>query len=218
MSYLPVALDSRTAKDAYVNKRVKIRKSAVVLAIGFCAATGCSANTTTSPNPSPAPAVPSASSTAGLGRTYHHPTDGYSFNPPAGWVLHPTEGQAGLSALFGAPVVDNSGQKPFVSNINVVVAQTSDPLEGLVSQTKEAYPNSLDNYKVVIDSPTVANGLAAHFLGGTYDIPGTGQMQNIQLMLVSASKLYTVTFTSTAKSFNENRALAEASLLSLTLN
>jgi hypothetical protein len=151
-----------------------------------------------------------------LAATYHSP-DGYSLSPPDGWVLHPTDGQNGVSVVFAAPALDQAAKKPFVDNLNVVITPTPDTLDNLVAQTKQQYPSVLTNYKVVTDQPTTVNGHAAHLLGGTYDDPTAGPLQNIQLILAEAGKEYTVTFTSATASFDGFHEPIQASLSTFTL-
>jgi hypothetical protein len=151
---------------------------------------------------------------ADLAVPYHSP-DGYSISPPAGWSAR---GYPSLSAAFVAPTLDNAVQKPFVDNLNVVVAPTPLTLGSTISQEKQQNPSYLSNYTIVTDQPTtLPNGQTAHLLGGTFDWPNGGELENIQLVLVNAGKEYAVTFTSSAGNFNNNYDLARASLSSFTL-
>lgn len=132
--------------------------------------------------------------------------------------MHPTDGQQGLSSLFSAPAVDPAAQKPFVDNINVTVQPTKQTLDELIALTKAKYPSYLANYHVVADQPvTMSTGHPAHILSGTYDAPGVGPSENVQLTLVEAGKAYTVTFTSPAASFDSYHELVRASLYTFTL-
>jgi hypothetical protein len=193
------------------------RLFAAVVAVGLVGLVGCSSGSTSAPSePSSEPAAPSAPS-APLTEAYKSP-DGYSISVPAGWVFHPTDGQNGLSSLFGAPTADKTDQKPFVANINVVISPTTESLDSVASQAKQQSPGVLANFKVVTDQPTtVAGGHPAYLLGGTYDQPGTGSLENLQLLLVEAGKQYTITFTSPAGSFSNYQTSAQASLASFTL-
>jgi hypothetical protein len=125
--------------------------------------------------------------------------------------------QDGLSVFFGAPAVDKAVEKPFDDNLNVVITNTKEGVDGVVSDAKRQYPSVLTNYKVVIDEPAVANGHPARLLGGTYDAEGFGSMRNIQVLLVDAGKAYLATFTFPAASFSSYEAVSRASLASFTL-
>jgi DcrB len=193
----------------------QIRLVAVAVAVGLVGVAGCSSASTSAPSPPPPSAA--APPAAPLTQAYQSP-DGYSISAPAGWIFHPTDGQNGLSSLFGAPTADRTDQKPFVANINVVITATADSLDNLVSQTRQQAPTVLANFKVVTDQPTtVAGGHPAYLLGGTYDQQGTGSLENLQLLLVEAGKQYTVTFTSPAGSFSTYQASAQAALASFNL-
>jgi hypothetical protein len=207
-----------TASRVHGAQSSRVRLWLTVVAIGLLGVTGCSAGNSGTPVPAPspsaAPAVPAPS--VPLAAAYHSP-DGYSISPPDGWVLHPTNGQNGVSVVFAASALDPAAKKAFVDNLNVVITATPETLDALVAQTKQQYPSVLTNYKIVTDQPTTLNGHAAHLLGGTYDDPAAGPLQNIQLILADAGKEYTVTFTSAAPSFDGFHEPIQASLSTFTL-
>lgn len=197
-----------------------MRVLAGVLAVSLAGLAGCSSAEPAAPG-TPAPSAPASSAAPqpggdSLAAAYHSP-DGYGISPPAGWVLHPTDGQGGLSVVFAAPAIDKAAPKPFADNLNVVVTPTPATLDALIAETKQKYPSVLTNYKVVTDQPAVVNGHPAHLLGGTYDDERSGPLQNIQLIVVEAGKEYTITFTSPAPSFDSFHAVVQASLSSFTL-
>jgi len=195
----------------------RTRGCAALIAAGLIGVTGCSSGNTSAPSaPPPSTAPTTAAPSVPLAAAYHSP-DGYSISPPDGWVLHPTDGQNGVSVVFAAPALDQAAKKPFVDNLNVVITATPETLDALVAQTKQQYPSVLTNYKVVTDQPTTVNGQAAHLLGGTYDDPAAGPLQNIQLILAEGGKEYTVTFTSAAPSFDAFHEPIQASLSTFTL-
>jgi hypothetical protein len=100
----------------------------------------------------------------------------------------------------------------------VVITPTTDTLESRIAQAKQQSPGLLPNYTVVADQPvTLSGGQPAHLLGATYDQQGTGPLENIQLILVTAGKEYTITFTSPARSFDSYHDLVQASLTSFSL-
>jgi hypothetical protein len=215
MTTMMLCMKTRCAVDATGSR---LGLFAVVIAVGLVGAAGCSSGNASAPStPTPSAAPPAAAPSTPLAAAYHSP-DGYSISPPADWILHPTDGQDGLSVLFGAPTVDKAAPKPFVDNLNVVITATPENLDSLVSETKQKYPSVLKNYKVVTDQPiTLPNGQPAHLLGGTSDDERSGSLENIQLILVSAGKEYTITFTSPAASFDSYHDLIQASLASFTL-
>jgi hypothetical protein len=177
-------------------------------------------------SPPPETAAPSAAPTADdpdkgrvtLGPPFRNPADGYQIEPPAGWVQRRTNPADGISVAFTAPTPDTSGGQPFNTNLNVFITPAKGTLEQSVAQTIQMYPSVLENYQVVINEPTVMfDEHPAHFLGGTYDVPGVGKVQNLQLMLVEAGKLYTTTFTTPEKSYPALQTNAFGSLISFTL-
>ncbi|MGI8816764.1 MAG: DcrB-related protein [Pseudonocardia sp.] len=184
---------------------------ASVAAVGLVGAAGCSSAGSSASAPAAAPAP-----SAGLGQAYHSP-DGYRISPPADWVLHPTDGRGGLSVRFAAPTADKAAPEPFADNLNVVITPTTRSLDNLVAETKQQYPSVLTNYKVVTDQSGVIGGQPAHLLGGTYDDPRSGSLENIQMLILSAGKQYTVTFTAPAASFDSLHAAMLASLASFAV-
>lgn len=194
---------------------------AVVVTVGLICVAGCSAASTSAPS-TPTSSAPSAAPSApapALSATVYQSPDGYSIRPPAGWIMHPTGGQDGLSVLFTAPTVDKAVQKPFADNLSVAIQSTTESLDSLISETKQKYPSFLANYKVVTDQPiAVAGGQPAHLLGGTYDVEGTGTLENIQLTVTNPGKAYTVTFTSPAGSFDNYHDQIQAALASFALS
>ena len=134
--------------------------------------------------------------------------------------MHPTGGENGLSVVFSAPSVDLAIQRPFADSLTVTIAPTTDNLDVLMTKTKQQYPNYLKNYTVVTDQPITLSDRRSqgHLLGGTYEVPGTGLLQNIQLTVLNAGKSYTVTFTSPATDFDNYHALAQTVLASFTLH
>lgn len=200
-----------------------------VLAISLVGLVGCSSSDHSSGPSSPSsvavapPASPSQPSTASpsqapptLSSTVYDSPDGYTIRPPEAWVLHPTGGENGLSVLFSAPSADPAVQRPFADSLTVAIASTTDSLDVLMTKTKQQYPNYLKNYTVITDQPiTLSDGRSqGHLLGGTYDMPGTGLLQNIQLTVLNAGKSYTVTFTSPASDFDNYHTLVQAVLAS----
>lgn len=184
----------------------------VAAAAGFFGVTGCSGGGMSGSAP-----VSSVSS-AGTSAPYHSWVDGYSFVPPRGWALHPTDPQSGLSSLFSAPTADSVDGKPFVSNINVVVAIVPHDLEETVAETKQSYPTIFVNYQPLVDEGvTLANGESGHLLGGSYDQPGTGALRNLQLFVVDGGKNYVVSATAPAGNFGSYESVLSSSLLSFTL-
>ena len=133
--------------------------------------------------------------------------------------MHATGGQDGISILFSAPEVDKAAQKPFADNLTVAIQSTTQSLDGLIAETKQKYPSYLANYKVVTDqSIATGDGRPAHLLGGTYDVEGTGSLENIQLTVAANGKAYTVTFTSPAASFESYHEQIQAVLASFSLS
>lgn len=188
---------------------------AVLLAVALVGTASCSSsasNTPTAPQAADAPSAPAVN----LANPYHS-KDGYSISPPADWIYHPTDGQGGVSSVFGAPARDPGAKAPFVDNINVVVVPASGDLNTLVAETKQQYPSVLTNYTVTTDEPTTVNNHPAYLLGGTYEDPKSGPLQNIQIMVVDSGKLYTATFTSATPTFNSMQEVAKASLRSFRI-
>lgn len=189
--------------------------SVLLVATAAAVLTGCSSGPV--PQAAPVAAPPSPAPSSQVGRPYHSP-DGYSINPPSGWVLHPTSPGSGISVLFAADTVDPAAQKPFVDNLNVVITPTDKTVESLAAETKAKYPSILTNYKSVTDqATTMPTGQAGYLLGGTFDAEGYGSEENIQLLIVNAGKLYTATFTTATGSFDGHHDLFQASLASLVV-
>ena len=187
-----------------------------LLGLGGCTSSSGAASTPHPPSAGPpAPAGPSVELT-----TPYESPDGYSISAPAGWVLHPTDGQNGLSVLFAAQTKDAAAQKPFVDNINVVITPVmAESLDAIVERTKQQSPAVLPNYSLVDVRPIDVDGHDGRLLTATYDHEGAaGQLQNLQLIAVNGTKQYTVTFTSAAGSFGNLQVLAKSSLSSLVLN
>jgi hypothetical protein len=193
---------------------VSSRLVTVVVAAGLVGLTGCASENPppASPPPSPASADPGV---VALAPPYRHPTEGYQVRPPVGWVQQATAPQDGISVLFSSPTPDSSGQNSFTSNLNVFITPARGTLDDSVATTIGTYPSVLRNYQLITNDPTVIAGdRPAHLLGGTYDVPGVGRLQNLQLVVVDAGKLYTVTVTCPEHSYPELRKTALAALSS----
>lgn len=197
---------------------VRPRLLGAVLAAGLAGAAGCSSSAPPEAAPTTAPSAAAESGRVTLGQPFRSPADGYQISPPAGWVQRPTAPEDGISALFLAPTPDTSGQKPFNTNLNVLITPARGNLEQSVADTIQLFPSILQNYQLVINEPTVVSGEhPAHFLGGTYDLPGVGRIQNLQLVLVEAGKLYTITVTCPEKAYPGLQTNAVGSLSSFML-
>lgn len=188
------------------------------LAAGLAGLTGCSSSVAPTTPDSAQPAPPAANSAPGavsLGPDFRSAADGYQISPPAGWVLRPTNPQDGISVLFTTPTPDTSGGKPFNTNLNVYITPAKGDLDTSVAQSIAVYPSILQNFQVLINEPTVVSGNhPAHFIGGTYDIPGVGRVRNLQLVAVDAGKLYTATITVPEQGYSALQTNAVASLSS----
>jgi hypothetical protein len=197
----------------------RVRLIVVVAAAGLFVVAACSSGAgpaAASSLPSPPPVNSSSSEAAAV--PYRNSADGYSFVPPPAWAFRPTDPQSGLSSLFSAPTADLADGKPFVSNINVIVASTPDDLDKTIAETKQAYPTSFVNYQLLADEAvTLTGGRSGHLLGGSYDQPGSGSLRNLQLFVVDAGKNYVVSATTPAASFGRYESALRSSLLSFTL-
>lgn len=193
----------------------RTRICAVLLAATLAGMTACSSVDTAAP--AARSAAPASSAPAANLAAPYQSKDGYSISPPTGWIYHPVDSQRGVSSIFGAPGRDAGAKAPFVDNINVVITPTTSDLGAVIAATKQQYPGILTNYQVTTDEPTTVNNRPAYLLGGTYDDPKSGPLQNIQVILVDAGKAYSITFTSAAATFASLKQIATASLNSFTL-
>lgn len=197
-----------------------LRSGLIVAALTAALAglTGCSSSAPSTTTDSAQPAPPAATSAPGavsLGPAFNSVPDGYQISPPAGWVQRPTNPQDGISVLFTTPSPDTSTGKPFNTNLNVYITPAKGDLDASVAQSIAVYPSILQNFQVVINEPTVVSGNhPAHFIGGTYDIPGVGRVRNLQLVAVEAGKLYTATITVPEQGYAALQTNAVASLSS----
>ena len=176
---------------------------AVLVAVAMAGVAGCSSSASNGAGSTASPPSTAAP---------YHSKDGYSISAPAGWIFHPSDGQNGVSSIFGAPTTDSAAKIPFVDNINVVITPADADLETAVAKSIQQGPSILPNYKVTTNEPTTADGHPAHLLGGTYDDGQAGPLENLQLIIVNGSKEYTISFTSTTENYSGQRDLAEASL------
>jgi hypothetical protein len=207
-----------------MNARIWTRACVVLGAVALAGLAGCSSDTPASDSASaptpPGAATASASApanpSAALGAPYRSP-DGYFISPPAGWALHPVDPRSGVSVVFAATTLDKAAAKPFADNLNVVITPESRPLDAVVAETKAKYPTIVTNYQVVTDQPVSVQGQPAHLIGGTYADERSGALENIQLVVVNGGKMYSVTFTTPAASFDKFHEAMNASLGSFGL-
>lgn len=216
-----VALD--TVPPAVKMSRMTTRMAQVlVAAVAVATLAGCSSEAPTTPAPAappssaaPAPNAPAAPGPGLVGAVYTSP-DGYSISPPAGWKEFQLDKSTGVSSAFGATQLDKGVTQPFAANLSVVITPETRPLDVVVAQSKALNPNTLRNYKAVIDQPAGDASQSAHVLGGTYD-DQRGQLQNVQLITLKEGKQYTVTYTSSAAGFGALTDTFKASMRTFAL-
>jgi len=117
--------------------------------------------------------------------------------------------------MFVASDLDTTGQKPFATNIDVTVTpRTGSPEQG-VEDASQAGPDHALNYRRTTDVPvTLSDGRTARLIGGTYDVPGTGSLRNMQLLVLDAGDSYVVTATMTATGYIRYESAVRSALLS----
>lgn len=134
----------------------------------------------------------------------------FSIVPPQGWRPD-TSGRESTAVFFLASDPDTAAAGPFVSNINVLVLPAHADLDATVGAARGELAG-LNAYRLLDDeAATLAGGLPAHVLGGTFTQSGFA-LRNLQLFTVYQGSTVVVTGTALADRWAGYGALVDASL------
>ena len=202
-------------RSIWIQPRV-LRYTIVVVSVASLALvlSGCGGQPASSPDRQPSPSD-SASRERSSGQPFTSP-EGYQYSPPAGWQT--TEGvpNSGISAIFLKPKETES--QAFQENVNIYVSPTLDSLQSLVAKTKEKTPAYLKGYTVIGELATaLKSGQSAYELGGIYQDGASGQLENLQLMVVAIGKQFVVTYTASSGTFLQSLDAIQESFQSFLL-
>ncbi|WP_214364634.1 photosystem II reaction center PsbP family protein [Pseudonocardia sp. H11422] len=139
----------------------------------------------------------------------------FSLVPPRGWTPD-ASGRQDTAVVFLHSRPDPAPPGPFLPNINVVVLPAGADLAVTVVGARREL-GDLTAYRPVEDeTASLAGGLPAHVLGGTFTRAGYA-LRNLQLFTVSGGSTFVVTGTALADRWDDYRALFDASLHTLTV-
>lgn len=172
--------------------------------IGTAVAAPGPAATTAAAAPSPASGL--------LGSPYADTMGRFRVTPPAGWKPG-TSTDPRVAVFFADPAPTGN----FRSNVNVYVVDSGLSLDATVVGARSEL-SGLTAYTATTDEPiTLADGTAAHLLGGTFrDLRLGLTLRNLQLFTVHDRKAFAVTATATAGDWPEQEQRMRAALVSLT--
>lgn len=142
----------------------------------------------------------------------------YSIQAPEGWVLKESDAASGSStrpfAIFLGPTVakDGNGVVAFNENINITYESVELPLDQYAQKSKDALIKYLQGYQVGEEKNVTAGGTPAKIIGGTFTQNGV-ELKTLQLFTVKDKVAYVVTGTNLASSWDTDKNLIEASIL-----
>jgi hypothetical protein len=166
--------------------------------------------------PGVAQAAPSGSPPPPVG-TFTDSEGRFALVPPPEWIVD-TSGAEGTEVVFADPQPSGPPTGRLSANINVYVAPAVADLPATVAGAREELRGIADYVSVTDEPVTLADGTAAHMLGGTFTAPGTGlALRNVQLVAVHDGLALVATGTSLQEVWDRYEQTFRTSLRSLTV-
>jgi len=149
-------------------------------------------------------------------QVYQSPANGFAITYPADWTIETfsegsteVKGKLGLNDVFVTVKEDKSFKGKTINDV-----ANSDFRGALLEQ----YQTLFTNLEVVKDEFTTFNGHSAYYFCYKCDLFGDYRLYSHQYFLVSQSRLYCVTATSTVDEYPKAECTFNAILSSFTLN
>jgi hypothetical protein len=175
------------------------------------------------PDPAAAPRTVSSAVAAGpttpppLGAAFSDAQKRFTIAPPPGWKAD-TSGAQNTAVVFLDPTPTRSAQGDFSANINVLVVPSVAGLPATVVGAREELRGLTDYASDTDAAVSLADGTAAHLLGGTFTDKGSGmRLRNLQLFTVHGRSTTVVTGTAPAQGWSTYAPVFDASLRTLTV-
>lgn len=154
----------------------------------------------------------------GLGELHVNDEADFEIRVPEGWQTSPSPQFFGASAIFTAPESDYSGDTPFLTNINVLVQPAGTMTLGQATDsTLRSMERRLAGFELIGQTPGEQGGMKTLTLDFYADHIGDNvlRLRQVQLIAVDDVRVFYVTGTTLADTWNKHAETLTASLQSL---